>query len=343
MKEVLLAVLILFIFLLLISCSPIPEDKNTTKEQLKKPTFRSSSNDSADSSRKLARKRGNKLLTKSNEPSVNRNKSKVLKIKTRKEMDGLTTINSVVTASENTTSSMTAQLSPSSSTEASLTPAMLFQTETITTVVTESCPTAIKPAKAEKKKKKEVCCNRDHYRQIHENELFPIYPDAHHPIMVPDYYPEMDQFYHPGSQIVDTLPLLDQVSQWDYGSWSEEQHPTWNDPYWSGNYGDETGCSKSRKCKNAKKNKKIVKDIHTTVEPQKVTTELVKTIPTTKSPPFDEELWNEIMELFEDLRSQMKAEPDFSLKKRLAKLMKEALNDFVKTGASIKENNADAS
>lgn len=332
MKGFLLAVLILIVFLFLTYCSPVIEDKISTQGQLKRPILRSHSKDPMEPLRKLAQKRGNKLFTKSNEPSFNRAKSKVVKTTTRKEVDGLTTVKPMVTTSENTTSIMMMQLSSASSIEAASMPTILSQAEPIATVATDSSPMAVKTAKLEKKKK------------MHEHELFPVYPDAHDPIIVPDYHYEMDQFNYPRYQIIDPLPPLDQIYPWDYGSWAGNQYSAWDNSYWSAVYEDKKRSSKSRKCKNEKKNKTVVKnkniEVLDKVEPQKATTESMKTT-NTETTSTDDELWNEIMNLLEAHRSQMKVETDVSLKKRLAQWLKEVLAEFFEN-SELRENNANA-
>ncbi|VUZ49654.1 unnamed protein product [Hymenolepis diminuta] len=345
MKGLLITVFFFILFVVLISCSPIPKNENSLQVQrIKKTKPDVHTKRSISILKKSPRKRKSKLPKKSNKSSFRRRRGlKIMKAevkgnKLNNTIEEQTTTEPILITIENANYTTTPEPETFFSTQNTYLPTNFTEMETEITISPAATTAKSKTEKSEIKKKKNICRNRDNQQRGFEDESITYYPGTHDPILFPiiplqqtgQINPVEYKFLNP------LLPVYDQVFQWHYEPWPYFHHDDWKDSEWLARDRKPKTC----KCKNKKKKKEPAGDSLRTVtvttqkltsspgnaKSQKVTTEdMTKTTILL----LYEEIWNELKILIEEYHNQMRTESNPELRKRLAKQMKKTLEDDV--------------
>lgn len=343
MKGLLLTAFIFILLVVLISCSPIPKNESSLQIQRNKKTKPNvHTKRSVLILKKSPRKRKSKLSKKSNKPSFRRRGLKIMKMegegkKLNNSKEEQTTTEPIAITTENANSITTLEPETFFSTQSTYLPTNFTEMEAEPTISPEGTTVKSKTEKSEIKKKKNICRNRDNQQQGLEDESIAYYPGTYEPILFPIIPLQQTGHINPVEyKFLNPLPMYDQLFQWNYEPWPDFHYDYWEDSEWLARDRRPKVC----KCKSKKKKKEPTREslkivTETTqkppsppgnAEPQRVTKEdMTKT---TILLPY-EEIWNEIKTLIEGYHNQMRTESDPELRKRLAKQMKNTLEDNV--------------
>ncbi|VDO01097.1 unnamed protein product [Rodentolepis nana] len=345
MKGLLLMLLLCAAFVVLISCSPAPKNRNylRTQNNNMKPRLTTRNKRSTLIEQKSPRQLRRKLPKTSNKPSIGRRRSrrsKIMKVGTKgnkviRTAKKITMQPSVVTTGK-IISTTTVEPTTFLTTQDTLSPTNFTEKVAEKTTTPERPITKSKIEKSEVRKRSKNWKNRYNQQQTYKIEPVKYYSEIFDPVLFPIIPQQTNQINPFEYHLLNPLPEHDQQFQWYYEPWPDFQYNSWEDSNWLASFKGRDKkpdyCTSKNKKKKPKKGqlktvaeaKKQPISFTNDTAPQTTTTEEMSKI---TIPPLFQETVNEIEMLIDEHRTQLRSESNREIRRLLAKRMKASLED----------------